>query len=64
MHKFIKSFVREPDGSWRCVNPAELRLPQGRVQVAPGTVLVRGSRFMNVDLAAMLDEQFRKQNRS
>jgi hypothetical protein len=40
------------------VEAATLDLAQGRVQVNPGTRLTLGTRFMNIDLARMLDEQF------
>jgi hypothetical protein len=53
---FVKSFVRDAAGAWRCVQAATLDLPSGRIQVNPGTVLVKGTRFMNVDLAQLLDE--------
>jgi hypothetical protein len=57
MRDFIKSFVRESDGAWRCLEPAETTLPGGRIQVTPGSRFVRGTRFMGVDLAELLDEQ-------
>jgi hypothetical protein len=38
-------------------------LPSGRVQVTPGSVFVRGTSFMNVDLAKLLDEQYEKDQR-
>ena len=56
METFIKNFVREADGCWRCVSPAELLVAAGRIQVAPGTTFTKGTKFMGVDLAAMLDE--------
>ena len=59
MQTFIKCFVRDQSGAWRCIAPADLQLPQGRVQIVPGTVLVQGSRFMNVDVAGLLEEQYR-----
>ena len=59
MGTFIRSFVREGDGSWRCVTPAELQVPEGRIQVAPGTTFTRGTKFMGLDLAALLEEQHR-----
>jgi hypothetical protein len=58
MRNFIRHFVRDSYGAWRCVEPATLDLPQGRVQVTPGTVFTRGTRFMNVDIAEMLDRQY------
>ena len=62
MDKFIRNFTREAAGRWRCDKPGELALPQGRVQVVPGSVFVRGTRFMNIDLAALLEEQYAKLN--
>ena len=56
MENFIKCFVRDSFGAWRCIAPADLQTPQGRVQVTPGSVFTPGTRFMNVDLAALLDE--------
>jgi hypothetical protein len=65
MEKFIRSFIRDGAGAWRCVAPADLDLPSGRIQVTPGSVFTKGTRFMNVDLANLLDEQYEKdKNRS
>lgn len=58
MENFIKHFRREGGGHWLCVEPATLELPTGRVQVTPGTQLTIGAKFMNVDLARMLDEEY------
>ncbi len=58
METFIKHFVREGAGVWRCIAPATLQLPGGRVQVAPGTVVTRGKKFMNVEVAKLLDEHY------
>jgi len=60
MEKFIKSFVRDHAGAWRCVAPADLELPDGRIQVTAGSVFTKGTRFMNVDVAKLLDEQYEK----
>ncbi len=57
MRDFIESFVRESDGVWVCVEPAELSLPSGRIQVSPGSRFARGTRFMGVDLAQLLDDE-------
>jgi hypothetical protein len=54
---FRKSFVREQDGAWVCVETAELDLPSGRIQVAAGARFAPGTRFMGVDLARLLEEQ-------
>jgi hypothetical protein len=58
MESFIRHFQREAPGVWVCVEPATLTLPQGRIQVAPGTRFTRGTTFMNVELARLLDEEY------
>jgi hypothetical protein len=45
------------------VEPATLDLAEGRVQVNSGTRLTVGSRFMNVDLARMLDAEYSRRNK-
>jgi hypothetical protein len=60
MDEFIKQFRREAPGVWVCVQPATLNLPEGRIQVAPGTRFTTGTRFMNVELARLLDEHYRR----
>ena len=59
MQTFMKNFVRDADGCWRCIAPAELQLDAGRIQVAPGTTFTKGTMFMGLDLAALLDEHYR-----
>jgi len=57
MHRFKTNFVREREGVWRCSSPTTLLLPNGhKIEVAPGTVLTRGTSFMGVELARLLDE--------
>ena len=63
MQRFIRHFKREAKGVWICAAPAELDLPQGRVQVAPGTRFTLGTTFMNVELAAMLDAEYERQSK-
>ena len=63
VHAFITKFVRESDGVWLCVEAAELDLPGGRIQVAVGTRFTRGTRFMGVELARLLEEQYQHQRR-
>ena len=63
MEGFITHFRREGPGVWVCVEPATLNLPQGRIQVAPGTRFTRGTRFMNVELARLLDEEYSRNPR-
>lgn len=61
MRNFMRCFERERQGVWRCRSFATLLLPEGKkVEIAPETVLVRGSSFMGLDLADMLDEQYQK----
>jgi len=57
----MKHFTRDAYGVWRCMTPASLPLPSGQVDVMPGTVFTRGTRFLNVDLAVLLDEQYAKE---
>jgi len=60
MEKFIGHFVREAHGVWRCVESATLDLPSGRIQVTPGATFTRGTTFMNVELALLLELQYQK----
>ena len=60
MDAFIRNFVREGEGAWRCVQPAELHVQTGRIQVAPGTTFTRGTMFMGIDLASLLEEHHSK----
>jgi hypothetical protein len=62
MHNFIKNFLREGAGVWVCLQAATQDFPQGRVQVSAGTRLTIGSKFMNVDLARLLDEEYSRIN--
>jgi len=61
MQNFIKHFRRLGPGVWVCVESADLNLPQGRVQVTPGSQFTLGTKFMNLELAKMLDDQYEKQ---
>jgi hypothetical protein len=57
MQRFRTNFVREREGVWRCSTPTTLLLPNGhKIEVAPGTVLTRGTSFMGVEIARLLDE--------
>jgi len=60
MQDLARYFVREKIGVWICVEPAELNVPAGRLQVAVGTRSVRGTQFMGVDLAELLEEHYRR----
>jgi hypothetical protein len=59
---FIKHFKRLNDGSWACIEPAELKLPEGRIQVTAGARFTKGTKFMGVELASLLDAQYKKIN--
>lgn len=61
VQQFIKHFRREGAGVWVCVEPATLELADGRVQAAPGTRFIIGTKFMNVDLARLLDDEYARQ---
>lgn len=52
---FIKHFRREGIGTWVCLEAATLELPEERIQVTPGSRFTLGTRFMNIELAAMLE---------
>lgn len=58
MDKFIRHFRREGAGVWICTEPATLDLPEGRIQVTAGSRFVIGTKFMNIDLARMLDAEY------
>ena len=60
MHEFAERFAREPDGGWRCIEAAELALGSGRIQVAAGTRFTRGTRYMGVDVAVLLEEHYER----
>ena len=56
MKDLDKDFRRDRDGAWVCVNPTELVLPSGRIQVAVGTRFTPGTRFMGVDIVRLLED--------
>ena len=55
---FIKHFRRDGAGVWVCVEPATLDSVVGRIQVTAGSRFLIGTKFMNVDVARMLDEEY------
>jgi hypothetical protein len=61
---FVKHFIRDGIGRWNCVEPAVVDLPVGHIEVAPGTRLVRGTNFMGVDVAKLLDDEYNKEPRA
>lgn len=63
MEKLIEHFVRLEPGKWTCVRSAEFNAPNGRIRVAIGSTFTRGTDFMGVDLAELLDEQYEQDQR-
>jgi len=63
MGDVIKNFNREGPGRWLCRQSCSFQSPAGRIQVAAGTRVERGLRFINFDLGAALDEEYAKQNK-
>jgi hypothetical protein len=55
-----RHFRRDADGSWHCIQGLTVPHPSGRIEVAVGTRLERGRRFMGVDLAAWIEEQLKR----
>jgi hypothetical protein len=55
MRATYKGFVRNPDGSWKCIADSTIKWSTGSQQVTPGDRFVPGVKLMNVDLAALLD---------
>jgi hypothetical protein len=53
--KFRRAFCRNRDGSWACVEPAELYTAVGRIQVTQGSTFYPGTTFMGFDLASWLE---------
>jgi hypothetical protein len=60
MRNVTEHFVRDLFGSWLCIEAVDLELSEGRVQIAAGTRLTRGTAFKGVDLVRLLDEQWEK----
>jgi hypothetical protein len=57
MQDFIRLFIRIGPGVWTCVRNGEFHGPNGRIQVALGTTFTKGTNFMGVDVAALLDDE-------
>jgi hypothetical protein len=63
MDNFILHFRRLQPGLWECVRAAEYQLSTGRIQVTQGSRFARGTTFMGVDIAKLLDEHYEKESR-
>jgi hypothetical protein len=55
---FIHCFRRDSAGHWVCIKPCEIDLRGGRIQVSIGTRFTSGTRFMDVDIAELLDHEY------
>ena len=60
MQNFIRNFIRIGPGRWKCVKASDYQSPGGRIQVCAGSRFFRGTSFMGIDLAKLLDEQYEK----
>jgi len=56
--KLIRCFHRDSAGHWTCIESCEIDLPGGRIQVAEGTRFTAGTRFMEVDIAELLEGSY------
>ena len=63
MQDLLNAFVRQVSGAWVCVRHTSFEGPQGRIEVARGTIFRPGTQFMGIDLAAWLDEQLGRRAR-
>lgn len=48
-------FEHQPDGSWKVIEPLEIRGPHGRIDFTPDEVYREGQEKMGLDLAKLLD---------
>jgi hypothetical protein len=61
--KITDHFLRDSYGRWTCIEPVAIELPSGHIEVTPGTRLVRGTKFMGVDVAEFLDNEYGRRQR-
>jgi hypothetical protein len=54
--RVLEAFRRDGDGCWTCLRAVHIDHPSGRIEVAAGTRIARGSRFMGVPLAEWLED--------
>ena len=57
---FIQCFIRESEGNWTCIEACEIALAGGRIQFSVGAQFAGGTKFMDVDVAALLDREYLK----
>ena len=61
VEEFIKHFRRERAGVWVCEKPATLHLRHRHIEAKPDARFVVGTKFMNVDVARLLDAEYSRQ---
>ena len=61
MHELRQHFIRYTGGGWLCIKPMDIDSPQGRIQVAEGTIFMPGTCFMNFDISTWLATQIEKE---
>lgn len=57
MKRYLHYFRREGWGIWTCVEYVRLELAEGEIEVARGTSLVAGTKYMGIDLAMLLEAE-------
>ena len=62
MDDFIKLFVRVTEGKWTCVTYGIIDHPNGQIRVSEGSTFTTGTNLGGVDLAELLDAQYKKHN--
>ena len=62
MQNFLKLFARIGPEMWTCVTSGEFNGPNGRIQVVPGSTFKKGTSFMGIDLANLLEDEYQKKN--
>ena len=62
MDKFIKHFIREPDGAWMCVRPGFWDGPPF-IAVTPRARFTPGTIIADAEPAQLLEDQYQKQGR-
>ena len=58
MANFIKNFLRQSDGSWKCISFSEIATIMGRIQVTAGTQFMPGT-----DIVQLLEQERHRQAR-
>ena len=59
--EFLSRFQREPTGTWTCIRPIKIDVPDGPLFVAQGQSFAPGGSFLGLDLAKELDRMAAKE---